>query len=409
MTISDGNSVYVGGLPYDANEDSIRKAFDLYGRVCAVKIVNDREVGGKCYGFVTFTNPRSAEDAIKDMNGRTIDGRPVKVSEVKNRNGRSNLGRDSFRRNPESGAEWDRGRDRDKVQDRDRFHERPRDRSVDRNQGRDRGYNRSERSQDRERGYNRNDHSQDRERGFNRNDHSQDRERGYIRTRDNDRTRDHLSNRDKDREHGNLKDIEQDHVRNHLPDRDRDPKSDFRNHLLDRDRDPKSDWHQDKEVEQTKIHNGSEEKDKDQIFNYSNGSDANDQRSRELSSEFIGRNENQYQVEGELEFSTQRLEELKKEISHIEESIEEKGEFVEKLQEKSQSLEDALLMAKKLTSHHQTQLTKLHKCYQNMKECSDRAKGYEEELQALVDSTSVEIVRNDDVVLRSGALPNGNL
>lgn len=379
MTIADGNSVYVGGLSYDANEDSIRKAFDLYGRVCAVKIVNDRGVGGKCYGFVTFTNPRSAEDAIKDMNGRTIDGRLVKVSEVKTRNGRSNLGRDSFRRNPESGAEWDRGRDRDKIHDRDRFHERPRDRSVDRNQDRDRGYNRSERSQDRERGYNRNDRSQDRE-------------RGYIRPRDSDRTRDHLLNRDRDREHGNLKDIEQEHIRNHL---------------LDRDRDSKSDWHQDREVEQTKIYNESGEKDKDQIFNYSNGSDANDQRSREVSSDFIGRDENQ--VEGELEFSAQRLEELKKEISHVEESIEEKGEFVEKLQEKSQSLEDALLMAKKLTSHHQTQLTKLHKCYQHLKECSDRVKGYEEELQALVDSTSIEMVHNDDVVLRNGALPNGNL
>lgn len=34
------------------------------------QIVNERGVGGKCYGFVTFTNPRSAEDAIKDMNGR---------------------------------------------------------------------------------------------------------------------------------------------------------------------------------------------------------------------------------------------------------------------------------------------------------------------------------------------------
>lgn len=379
MTIADGNSVYVGGLPYDANEDSIRKAFDLYGRVCAVKIVNDRGVGGKCYGFVTFTNPRSAEDAIKDMNGRTIDGRLVKVSEVKTRNGRSNLGRESFRPNPESRAEWDRGRDRDKNHDRDRFHERPRDRSVDRNQDRDRGYNRSERSQDRERGYSRNGRSQDRD-------------RGYIRARDIDRTRDHLLNRDKDREHGNLKDIEQEHIRNHL---------------LDRDRDPKLDWHQDREVEQTKNYNGSGEKDKDQIFNYSNGSDANDQRSRELSSEFIVRNENQ--VEGELEFSTQRLEELKKEISHMEESIEEKGEFEEKLLEKSQSLEDALLSAKKLTSHHQTQLTKLRKCYQNLKECNDRVKGYEEELQAFVDSTPIEIAHNDDVVHRNGALPNGNL
>lgn len=35
-----------------------------------MQIINDREVGGKCYGFVTFTNPRSAIDAINDMNGR---------------------------------------------------------------------------------------------------------------------------------------------------------------------------------------------------------------------------------------------------------------------------------------------------------------------------------------------------
>ena len=35
-----------------------------------MQIINDRQVGGKCYGFVTFTNPRSAVDAINDMNGR---------------------------------------------------------------------------------------------------------------------------------------------------------------------------------------------------------------------------------------------------------------------------------------------------------------------------------------------------
>lgn len=34
------------------------------------QIVNDRAVGGKCYGFVTFTNPRSAINAISDMDGK---------------------------------------------------------------------------------------------------------------------------------------------------------------------------------------------------------------------------------------------------------------------------------------------------------------------------------------------------
>lgn len=63
-----------------------------------------------CCGFVTFTNPRSAIDAINDMNGRTIDGLVVKVSEVTTRNGRSNFGCDSFRHNPERGHDWQRGK-----------------------------------------------------------------------------------------------------------------------------------------------------------------------------------------------------------------------------------------------------------------------------------------------------------
>lgn len=35
-----------------------------------LQIINDRSTRGKCYGFVTYTNPRSAIDAINDMDGR---------------------------------------------------------------------------------------------------------------------------------------------------------------------------------------------------------------------------------------------------------------------------------------------------------------------------------------------------
>lgn len=35
-----------------------------------LQIINDQRTRGKCYCFVTFTNPRSAIDAINDMNGR---------------------------------------------------------------------------------------------------------------------------------------------------------------------------------------------------------------------------------------------------------------------------------------------------------------------------------------------------
>ena len=40
MTIDDEKSVYVGGLPYDASEETVRRAFDLYGAVREVRVRN---------------------------------------------------------------------------------------------------------------------------------------------------------------------------------------------------------------------------------------------------------------------------------------------------------------------------------------------------------------------------------
>ncbi|ONK80707.1 uncharacterized protein A4U43_C01F20860 [Asparagus officinalis] len=179
MTIDDDNSIYVGGLPYDATEDDLRRAFDLYGAVVAVKIVNDRGVGGKCYGFVTFTNPRSAVDAINDMNGRKIGGRVVRVNEVRTRGGRPNFHRDV-------GRDGDLERDNDHSGDRDRLRDRNNDRSRDRE--RDRDY-------DRGRDFGRaRDHAFDRHRD--RSAHGQE----HARDHDRDLERDHDMDWDQDRE-----------------------------------------------------------------------------------------------------------------------------------------------------------------------------------------------------------------
>ncbi|KAK6941582.1 RNA recognition motif domain [Dillenia turbinata] len=142
MTIDDEKSVYVGGLPYDATEEKIRDAFQFYGSVVAVKIINDRRVGGKCYGFVTFRNPRSAYNAIREMNGKTIGGRVIKVNEVNIRGGRPNFGHESVRRIGNRGMDRERARDRERDydHDRDRHQDHVRDNSWDRDQERNREY-----------------------------------------------------------------------------------------------------------------------------------------------------------------------------------------------------------------------------------------------------------------------------
>lgn len=45
-------------------------------------LFNDKEIGGRCFGFVIFKNSRSAVDAISDIDGQTIDGKTVKVNEI---------------------------------------------------------------------------------------------------------------------------------------------------------------------------------------------------------------------------------------------------------------------------------------------------------------------------------------
>ncbi|KAL0681365.1 hypothetical protein Bca4012_048212 [Brassica carinata] len=128
MTMDDNNSVYVGGLPYDVTEESLRRVFSPYGTVLDIKIVNDQSVRGKCYGFVTFSNRRSADDAIQDMDGKRIGGRVVRVNEVTTRFGR--------RFQPQSpDGRSDFSYERDRCRERDRSQERRRDRYVDKERG----------------------------------------------------------------------------------------------------------------------------------------------------------------------------------------------------------------------------------------------------------------------------------
>ncbi|CAB4288544.1 unnamed protein product [Prunus armeniaca] len=366
MTIDDESSVYVGGLPYDATEDRVRRVFELYGSVIAVKIINDASTRGKCYGFVTFRNPRSAIHAINEMDGRTVDGRVIRVNEVRTRGGRLGFGRDreGFGRNVERGRNWDRDRDHEREYDHDR------DRYKDRYSDRSREH--SDRSRERDRG---------RSLGV-----DQERDRGYDRERDYDQVRDHFLDRDRHQDR-DLEDAEQGQSRNHDQGWERD-------RALDSDRD--------REMEKNKNHTTIAAKDRDQHSKRRNSSNSVDRQSRDL----LSHPSDDYddQVKEQLERSMRRLEEIKKETIQMEESLKEKGKLVLDLQKKSKKLEDALINAKKNSSHHKMKLTKLHKSFMQVKDYTERLKSCEHELQSLVDTEMLE----DEVDLRDGILTIGN-
>src|SRR5262245_52612227 len=79
-----GRKLYVGNLPYSATDASLREAFSASGTVDSVTLITDRDTGqSKGFAFVEMSSNQEAQAAIQAMNGATLDGRSIKVSEAK--------------------------------------------------------------------------------------------------------------------------------------------------------------------------------------------------------------------------------------------------------------------------------------------------------------------------------------
>ena len=86
-TISDSNvkTLYVGNLPYRANEAAVQELFATYGHVESVRLMKDKHTGKRRgFGFVEM----SADDldkAIEALNDSEFQQRTLKVREAKER------------------------------------------------------------------------------------------------------------------------------------------------------------------------------------------------------------------------------------------------------------------------------------------------------------------------------------
>lgn len=86
-----GTRLYVGNLSYNVTEPELREAFAEGGRnVVEVKIVLDRDTGRpRGFAFVEMGSEAEAGQAIEALSGRTLQGRPISVSEARERQPRS--------------------------------------------------------------------------------------------------------------------------------------------------------------------------------------------------------------------------------------------------------------------------------------------------------------------------------
>lgn len=82
-----GIKLFVGGLSFSTTNDTLKQAFGGFGSVDGAEVVLDRETGrSRGFGFVTFQNATEGSAAIEGMNGKSLDGRSIRVSEAQSKN-----------------------------------------------------------------------------------------------------------------------------------------------------------------------------------------------------------------------------------------------------------------------------------------------------------------------------------
>uniref|UniRef100_I3JV94 Cold inducible RNA binding protein a n=2 Tax=Oreochromis TaxID=8139 RepID=I3JV94_ORENI len=98
--MSDEGKLFIGGLSFETNEDSLAAAFGKYGTIEKVDVIRDKETGrSRGFGFVKYDNAEDAKDALDAMNGKTLDGRAIRVDEA----GKGGRSRGGFGSGPRGG------------------------------------------------------------------------------------------------------------------------------------------------------------------------------------------------------------------------------------------------------------------------------------------------------------------
>jgi len=112
-------SLRVGNLPFQTQHDDLKILFGKYGDIGDIFLPTDRNTGRpRGFAFVRYQDKRDAEDALDALNGRTFDGRDMRISIDEGRPGGPRGGGD--RRGGGRGGDRDGGRDRRRDRSRSR-------------------------------------------------------------------------------------------------------------------------------------------------------------------------------------------------------------------------------------------------------------------------------------------------
>jgi len=85
--------MYVGNLAFGTTKQTLEALFGAHGVVTDVHLPTDRDTGRpRGFAFVTMDSRAAMESAIKDLDGKNVDGRAIKVNEAQPREERGGGG-----------------------------------------------------------------------------------------------------------------------------------------------------------------------------------------------------------------------------------------------------------------------------------------------------------------------------
>ncbi|XP_065341305.1 CUGBP Elav-like family member 1 isoform X15 [Cloeon dipterum] len=76
----EGANLFIYHLPQEFSDSDLGQTFAPFGQVLSAKVFIDKQTNlSKCFGFVSYDNPLSAQSAIQSMNGFQIGTKRLKV------------------------------------------------------------------------------------------------------------------------------------------------------------------------------------------------------------------------------------------------------------------------------------------------------------------------------------------
>lgn len=88
-----GKKLFVGNLPYSADDSALSSLFASVGTVESCKVIVDRETGrSKGFAFVEMSSDDEAAKAVTEIDGQDLEGRAIRVTEARPQEPRSGGG-----------------------------------------------------------------------------------------------------------------------------------------------------------------------------------------------------------------------------------------------------------------------------------------------------------------------------